>query len=757
MYDIFLSLALGGAVTACVLLLIRGIFGRFMGPRMKYYLWLVLALRLCMAVLPQLPVSVYGPVAQVTDTRPTLYYTSPESLGESFFGLELREIQPIEPTVQVQEPGFTVEDVVPVVWLTGAAALLLAFGVVYGLNLRKIKRMTQCQDTEKLQRVQELAQVLGVSVPKRVVYGPEPMLAGIISPTLVLCREHEGYQLDSVVLHELTHKKYGDLVLNLLFWVLTCLHWYDPLVWLCFHQARKDCELACDSRVLATKLVSGRDYAQTLLEEGKMKARMTLGTTAFGKAGLVQRIKLITNGRKRPLAVTMLCLVICVLTAACVLSAPENTERGDEEFAFSSDLWGMSPDQVTEARNITPSQLLVDDEGSSASFYDTADGQWRLNQVFGQAAVCLYVFEEDANGEGYGLTEVWVSYEEAGFDHDALEKELVRAYGEPARENGDWLIWSIDDGLTRVSFTEASLKYEYIHEPDEMNLQKVAEATLNDAVEQMEVELGKVSSLEDALDYLLRADGSYWDLTEWSKVDPEAELRQRRLTIEATYGAWHIGTELLGLNMEKAQEYLDEKARDLSESENADILYLLLYRAEQGMDTSREELNTAMEAVIGPGKCTDSIKNFGLLTRVADAYGYTFTREQENHLKELLAELEGNTDSTQILNCGVARGLIRHCIGQELPETEVVELLGKLGNTQEELSTSGNGLRQALELADLYGIELGSWLTEDDREKLADGLTEYCELCLQYAMSGEVAVTTCELYDALWVIARLEA
>lgn len=88
-----------------------------MGPRMKYYLWLVLALRLCMAVLPQLPVSVYGPVAQVTDTRPALYYTSPESLGESFFDLELRGIQPIEPTAQVQEPGLTAEDVVPLVWL----------------------------------------------------------------------------------------------------------------------------------------------------------------------------------------------------------------------------------------------------------------------------------------------------------------------------------------------------------------------------------------------------------------------------------------------------------------------------------------------------------------------------------------------------------------------------------------------------------------------------------------------------------------
>ena len=102
--------------------------------------------------------------------------------------------------------------------------------------------------------------------------------------------------------------------------MLCCLYWFNPVVWLCFFWARRDCEKACDQRVLDSKSVSPAVYAALLYEEASMRQKIRVGTTAFGGGGLKSRIYGISIYRKPKITMTVLAVVLCLLISACTLT-----------------------------------------------------------------------------------------------------------------------------------------------------------------------------------------------------------------------------------------------------------------------------------------------------------------------------------------------------------------------------------------------------------------------------------------------------
>lgn len=62
--QILLEITLGSWLTAGMIILIRLLFGKLLSARSKYLLWLLLAVRLCLPVLPYSPWSLYHIPAQ---------------------------------------------------------------------------------------------------------------------------------------------------------------------------------------------------------------------------------------------------------------------------------------------------------------------------------------------------------------------------------------------------------------------------------------------------------------------------------------------------------------------------------------------------------------------------------------------------------------------------------------------------------------------------------------------------------------------
>ena len=74
-------------------------------------------------------------------------------------------------------------------------------------------------------------------------------LLGLFRPRIYLPSGLGDAERAIALAHEGTHLRYGDHVWKLLAYLALCVHWFNPLVWVCFHLFVRDMEVACDEAV----------------------------------------------------------------------------------------------------------------------------------------------------------------------------------------------------------------------------------------------------------------------------------------------------------------------------------------------------------------------------------------------------------------------------------------------------------------------------------------------------------------------------
>lgn len=333
--EFLLDMTIGSCVTAGAIILLRLLFGRFLSARSKYLLWMLLALRLCLPVLPYSPWSIYHIPAQaelameqqayMTDDQvETTVYTTPTPIPTG-------EIQPVEQEITLApaiiETKVTFWEIlnqanviVYFVYHIGLIACFAGYGVLLYRTRKRLYQAEPVEDEETLAAFRSVRGELGItkSIPLR--YGSEPMIGGARNPVLLIPRELCGEELRTTLVHELMHYKSGDLRIAAFQRILCCIYWFNPVAWLCFRQARKDCELACDQQVLQYGYAEQKGYAELLLHEGEMKRKLHVGTTAFGAPDLKKRIKAIGNLKKPRVWMTMLAVLAALLIGVLALT-----------------------------------------------------------------------------------------------------------------------------------------------------------------------------------------------------------------------------------------------------------------------------------------------------------------------------------------------------------------------------------------------------------------------------------------------------
>jgi beta-lactamase regulating signal transducer with metallopeptidase domain len=144
---------------------------------------------------------------------------------------------------------------------------------------------------------------LRAPIPVRISSGTlEPGVVGVFRPVLLLpagIEQHlDATQLQSVVLHEMTHvRRQDNLTAFVHMWVET-LFWFYPLVWWLGGRLLRERESACDEAVLAAGC-SPAAYAEGILKVCRFYLQSPLACTA-GVAGadLKGRIEAIMTPRR---------------------------------------------------------------------------------------------------------------------------------------------------------------------------------------------------------------------------------------------------------------------------------------------------------------------------------------------------------------------------------------------------------------------------------------------------------------------------
>lgn len=144
-----------------------------------------------------------------------------------------------------------------------------------------------------------------------------PFLFGWRHPQIYLPTNLEETQIGYVVEHEKSHIARGDQYTKLLGYVLLCVYWFNPLIWLAYLAFCKDVERACDEKVIRGLSVEDRKgYAEALLMCSTNSKVVITNPLAFGEIDVKHRIVGILGYKKPGRWLAVLAVLLCLTAIA---------------------------------------------------------------------------------------------------------------------------------------------------------------------------------------------------------------------------------------------------------------------------------------------------------------------------------------------------------------------------------------------------------------------------------------------------------
>ena len=346
-----LNLSLYGSFAIVAVLILRFLLKK--SPKsISYGLWLVVFLAL---ILPVRIKTSYSPMPVGVESfqQEKLYQAVPQA--ESGISVVDDLIAERTPVRKLGEEVFPMERMVEgasVVWFAGTV-ILLGYGMISSWKLRK-----KLKNGEKLEP--NVYQVEGL--PTAFVMGMPPC---IYIPA-DLTEEEREY----VLCHERIHIKRHDMRIKQGAFIILCLHWFNPLVWLAFRCMEADMESSCDEKVLekmGTDIKKG--YSLSLVRLSA-KERWFGTPLAFGEKPIKTRVKHILQYKKPVSVVAGLAVVAAVAVGCAIWSAPEKVND-------SNDIARIEEEKIASAVESQGSHIIDREVLSS-------EGHYRVEGLLGE-------------------------------------------------------------------------------------------------------------------------------------------------------------------------------------------------------------------------------------------------------------------------------------------------------------------------------------------------------------------------------------
>lgn len=166
----------------------------------------------------------------------------------------------------------------------------------------------------------------------RVTRTNTPYICGLFHPVLVIPEggERPG---EPVILHELLHQKYKDVLVNITLHVVRVINWFNPFIWYFTAMVQNDSEALCDQRVLeCCGRETASDYGELLISigEGNGKHSVKIGTSNMASSyrNMKTRIRRIRDFGKVPkkIGLVTLCITLMLAVAGIGTSAENYSE-----------------------------------------------------------------------------------------------------------------------------------------------------------------------------------------------------------------------------------------------------------------------------------------------------------------------------------------------------------------------------------------------------------------------------------------------
>lgn len=151
-----------------------------------------------------------------------------------------------------------------------------------------------------------------------------PFVLGLVRPTIYLPFHLDESTLPHVLAHEQTHIRRGDPWWKALGFLLVCVYWFHPLLWVAYALLCRDLELACDEAVIRSMAPTQRaDYSQALLTCSVSNRFHFADPLAFGEVGVKDRVQHVLSYKKPTFWFVLVALVACTGLAVGFLTTSQ--------------------------------------------------------------------------------------------------------------------------------------------------------------------------------------------------------------------------------------------------------------------------------------------------------------------------------------------------------------------------------------------------------------------------------------------------
>ncbi|MBD5445188.1 MAG: hypothetical protein HDR29_06515 [Lachnospiraceae bacterium] len=192
------------------------------------------------------------------------------------------------------------------IWVAGMALLIL-YSIVATLRVRySLKK--------------------AIYIEKNIYEAEEidtPFVFGMIKPRIYIPSYINEDERKYVLAHEEIHIARRDYLIKILAYLVVCLHWFNPFVWVAFILMENDMEMSCDEAVIK-KLGESvkKEYSHSLLFLSVERKLFQGSPLAFGEGNVKGRIQNILGYHKRALITVVLAVAILIIAGIGLILNP---------------------------------------------------------------------------------------------------------------------------------------------------------------------------------------------------------------------------------------------------------------------------------------------------------------------------------------------------------------------------------------------------------------------------------------------------
>jgi len=333
-----LNISIGAVPIMAALLILRLLFKKAVPRKVFYIAWALVFLRLMVPFSIESDLSFFNhvPKAEIVEGNigtsvifiensgttvdfPVLNHPGADNPNTDAPAADEPDTEPEKPSAPVVSVAkIDKNHIYGTIWIFGTAGLLL-FGIVGYFAVLKKTRFESIPYTKNI-RLSD--------------YFKTPIVCGLFRPKIILPMNFDlddEAKVNSVIAHECTHIRRGDNFWRLLASFTLYVHWFNPLVWLCYCAFIRDMEVSCDEEVLAKSKTDIRtEYAESLVSlSGSGINPLYGGVLSFGESGIKERVKCIMNFKKATVFILIICVMAAVALGVIFLTNPSAGEESE--------------------------------------------------------------------------------------------------------------------------------------------------------------------------------------------------------------------------------------------------------------------------------------------------------------------------------------------------------------------------------------------------------------------------------------------